>query len=176
MTIFFILVKVANTVFSFTLSFFKNIFSFTQDAFSIRVVINAIRNENGFFDWQNQRNVVLLANIGRNENFVIFANGQILIGQNFSLAFSAYIIPFVTRLALSANVIYLIDTVSNELLGAALAFVRVLHIPFLTLDALVVFLVLTILNFGNAERMLVEFGQDGSVGAFFTVHIFFHVL
>jgi hypothetical protein len=138
------------------LSFLKNIFSITQDAFSISVVINTIRDENGFFDWQNQRNVILLANIGRNENFVIFANGQNLIGQNFPLAFSTYIIPFETRLALNTGVIYLLQTVSNELLGATLAFVRVLHIPLLTLDALVVFLVLTVLYFGDAERMFVE--------------------
>lgn len=140
------------------MSFLKNIFPITQNAFSISVVINAIRDENGFFDWQNQRNVIFLANIGRNENFVVFA-----IGQNLSLAFSTYIIPFETRLALNTGVIYLFQTVSNELLCATLTFIRVLHIAFLTFYAFVVFLILTVLYFGDAEGMFVESGQVSSV-------------
>lgn len=103
--------------------------------------------------------------------FVFFAIGKIL-----SLALFICIIPFVTRLALNTGVIYLLQTVSNENLCATFTFVWVLHISFLTLDALVVFLILTVLYFGNAERMFVQSSQISFVWTYYTIDWIFLVL
>lgn len=149
----FIFVELANTVFSYALCFLENIFSFTQDAFSISVIVDTVGDENWFFDWQNQRKVEFLAKVGRNMDFILFAVGPVV-----ALALSTHFIPVVTRLAFNACVVYLLQTVSDEFLRATFTFVRILYIPFLTFYALVVFLVLAILNFGDAEGMLIESG------------------
>lgn len=86
-------------------------------------------------------------------DFIFFAVGPIM-----TLAFSTDLIPFVARLAFNASVVYLLQTVSNEFLRTTFTFIRILHIPFLAFGALVVFLVLAILYFGNAEGMFIESG------------------
>lgn len=86
-------------------------------------------------------------------DFVCLAVGPVV-----DLAFATRLVPFVARLAFRAGVIYLVQAVSDEFLGAADALVGVLHVTFLAFVALVVALVLAILYFRDAEGLLVQSG------------------
>lgn len=157
-------IKPANTVYVFALCGLKNVFAITKNAFAISVVVNAVGDENGFLDGEDEGELVLLTDVGGNVHFVFFA-----VGPAVTFTLSTRDVPVEARLTLRTRVVDLFQTVSDELLRATLPFVRVLHVPILTLYALVVFLILAILDFGNAEGVFVQSGQIGSVRTYLTV-------